>query len=188
MKKTGRVINFDSSKVYIITDDKEFVTLERNDEEPVKGSIYTGHEYIDRSKYIKIMIGIIIAALIALAGIKLVFFSSKATIVVDMYNHIKIGVNKDTIVSLTDINGKPFNYDGFPSVKGTELNEGLNLVFDYYYNNELLPAVDQYSLGTILIFITSNNKEALDFTKFKEYTEPYNYNVVVNRNNNEFAD
>jgi len=56
MRKSGKVINFDDDKVYIVTNNKEFVTLERNDKAPIKGNIYDGTVYVDRSNLIKVFI------------------------------------------------------------------------------------------------------------------------------------
>lgn len=185
MKKTGRVINFDDSKVYIITKDKEFVTVERTAEEPIKGHSYCGREYIDRSNLIKILTIIIIVALLAIAGIYYYAFSARSSIVISMFENTKIGINKNTIVSISDINGVKYTGTDFPAIKGDTVNEGLCLLLDYSFKNELLTQRDEYSPGTIYIFITKKGKnDNLDFTEFQEYAAKFNYNVVINRNDN----
>lgn len=185
MKKTGRVINYDDSKVYIITKDKEFVTVERTTEEPIKGNSYCGKEYVDRSNLIKILTIIIVVALVSIAGIYYYAFSARSSIVISMFENTKIGINKDTIVSISDVNGIKYTDTDFPAIKGDTVNEGLCLLLDYSLKNELLSQRDQYSPGTIYIFITKEGKkDNLDFAKFQEYAAKFNYNVVINRNDN----
>ena len=185
MKKSGRIINFDNDKVYIITKEKEFVTLERNDIKPVKGNIYEGKEYIDKSNAIKWLCIIIAISLVSIGCIYFIFFSSKAKIVVNVSENIKIGINDNKVVAMTDINGSNYSQDSFPAIKGTDLNDGLCLLLDYALKTERLPQCDLYSPGQIYVYITKNSKkEPLNFDKFKEYAEKFNYNVVVNRNDN----
>ena len=185
MKKTGKVINFDDHKVYIITDDKEFVTLERNNDLPVKGHSYTGKEYIDKSIIIKNLISIIAISLISIGIIYYIFFSPRATIIVNMGDNLKIGINRNKIVDITDINGLELSEENFPSVKGSDLNEGLTLLFDYCIENEVIPACDVYTPGDLYIYITKDNsKEDLNFETLEEYTHKFNYDVIINRNDN----
>jgi len=185
MRKSGKVINFDDDKVYIVTNNKEFVTLERNDKTPIKGNIYDGTVYVDRSNIIKIFIILIFICALVLSCIYFIFFSPRANIILSLDSNIKIGINRNKIVKITDSSGSTLGLESLSSLKGNELNLGLNLLFDSALKEELIPKCDKYSPGSIYIYITKDNKrEPLNFDNFKKYAEKYNYKVIVNRNNN----
>ena len=185
MKKLGKVINFDDEKVYIITKHKEFVTLERNKTVPIKGQEYEGIEYVDKSNLIKVLLVIIVAALIIIGGIYYTFFSPRASIIVTMHDNLNLGINRNKIIELSDVNGLDISNENFPSIKGDNLDEGLTLLFDYYTKSELLPPCDEYSPGEIYIYITkSHKKEPLQVESFSNYASEHNYNVIINRNDN----
>ena len=76
---------------------------------------------------------------------------------------------------------------GPDAIKGNEVNDGLILLFDLAYKQEILPPQDFWSMGKIHIYVTKDKgEEPIDFTKFKEYAYQFNYEVIVNRNNNTF--
>lgn len=50
MKKAGKVINIKGKKVYILTKNKEFVIVKKNDTIPVKGKIYYGEVFKEQKK------------------------------------------------------------------------------------------------------------------------------------------
>lgn len=50
MKKAGKVINVKGKKVYILTKNKEFVIVKKNDTVPVKGKIYYGEVFKEQKK------------------------------------------------------------------------------------------------------------------------------------------
>lgn len=187
MKKSGKVINFDDEKVYVVTDTKEFVTLERNKIDPIKGKIYTGVEYIDKTNVIKITSIIISICLILTAILYFVFFSATSTFIVTIDGNIKVGINNNKIVSITDVGDIKVSNEEFASIKGNEVNDGLILLFELAYKQEILPPQDFWSMGKIYIYITKDKKDqVIDFTKFKDYAYQFNYEVIVNRNNNNF--
>ncbi|WP_346879788.1 hypothetical protein, partial [Clostridium sp. UBA3061] len=105
MRKSGKVINFDDDKVYIVTNNKEFVTLERNDKAPIKGNIYDGTVYVDRSNLIKVFIILISICALVLSCIYFIFFSPRANIILSLDSNIKIGINRNKIVKITDSSG-----------------------------------------------------------------------------------
>ena len=186
MRKSGKVINFDDDKVYIVTNNKEFVTLERNDKAPIKGNIYEGTIYVDRSNLIKVFIILISICALVLSCIYFIFFSPRANIILSLDSNIKIGINRNKIVKITDSSGTTLGLESLSSLKGNELNLGLNLLFDSALKEELIPKCDEYSPGSVYIYITKDNKrEPLNFDNFKKYAEKYNYKVIINRNDND---
>ena len=185
MQKSGKVINFDNDKVYVVTSNKEFVTLERNDETPVKGSIYEGTVHVDRSNLRRLSIILISISILALSFIYFIFFSPRANIILSINSNIKIGVNRNRIIKITDPSGATLGLENLTSLKGNELNSGLNILFDSALKEELIPRCDEYSPGTIYIYITEDSKrEPLNFDVFKAYAAEFNYEVIVNRNDN----
>lgn len=187
MKKTGKVINFDEEKVYIVTETKDFVTLERNEIEPIKGKVYTGIEYIDRSNQFKIISIVIGICFLLTTALYFIFFSSTSSFIVTIDGNTKIGVNGTKIVSITDAGDIELTNEQFTSIKGNELNDGLILLFELAYKEEILPPQDFWSMGKIYIYVIKDTKEEpLDFTKFKEYAYQFNYEIIVNRNTNNF--
>ena len=188
MRKSGKVINFDDDKVYIVTNNKEFVTLERNDKAPIKGNIYDGTVYVDRSNLIKVFIILISICALVLSCIYFIFFSPRANIILSLDSNIKIGINRNKIVKITDSSGSTLGLESLSSLKGNELNLGLNLLFDSALKEELIPKCDEYSPGSIYIYIyitKDNKREPLNFDNFKKYAEKYNYKVIINRNDND---
>lgn len=185
MRKSGKVINSDDDKVYVVTSNKEFVTLERNNKTPAKGSIYEGTVYVDRSNIIKLFIILICISILALSFMYFIFFSPRANIILSIDSNIKISVNRNRIIKITDPSGATLGLENLTSLKGNELNSGLNLLFDSALKEELIPQCDEYSHGTIYIYITKDSKrEPLNFDAFKAYAAKFNYEVIVNRNNN----
>ena len=45
MRKAGKIINVEKNKVYIITANNEFATLEKHTTEPKIGELYAGEEF-----------------------------------------------------------------------------------------------------------------------------------------------
>lgn len=187
MKRSGKVINFDENKVYIVTESKEFMSLERNVVEPIKGRMYTGIEFVDRSNQLKFISIIIAICLIIAATLYFIFFSARSSFIVTIDGNTKIGINKNTIVSVTDSGGITLTNEQFASIKGNNINDGLILFFDLAYDQEILQPQDVWDMGKIYIYMVKDNKkEPIDFTKFKEYAYNFNYEVIVNRNTNTF--
>ncbi len=185
MRKSGKVINFDDNKVYVVTSNKEFVTLEKNNKTPVKGSIYESTVYVDKSNIVKIFIILICLSILVIGFIYFIFFSPRANIILSIDSNIKIGINRNKIVKITDSSGTTMELENFTSLKGNELNLGLNLLFDSALKEELIPQCDEYSPGNIYIYIIKDNKrEPLNFDAFKNYASKFNYKVIVNRNDN----
>ncbi len=185
MDKSGRVLNFDDEKVYIVTTDKEFATVTRNSTMPVKGKLYTGRTFIDYSKPIKLLSIIISICITALIIINVVFFTSRASIVIELNTNIRIDMNRNKIVKVDGIGINSIDIVQSTPIKGTNLNDGLIVLFDNALKQKLIPTLSAYDRGTIYIYVTKGKrKEPLNFTKFTQYADEHNYDVIVNRNDN----
>lgn len=187
MKKSGKVINFDDNKVYIVTESKEFMSLERNSVEPIKGRIYSGIQFVDHSNQLKVISIIITVCLIICASLYFIFFSPRSSFIVTIDGNTKIGVNNNKIVSVTDTGDVTLTNEQFASIKGNNINDGLILFFDLAYEQKILQPQDVWAMGKIYIYLVKDNKKhPMDFTKFKEYAYNFNYEIIVNRNTNTF--
>ncbi|MBD8048606.1 MAG: hypothetical protein KID00_09780 [Clostridium argentinense] len=188
MDKTGKVINIDGNKVYLVTKDKEFVTVKRNHIKPIIGELYTGSIIKKPTMFSYLVPGMIFIFLIA--GIVYIFnsFSVKASLVADMNCTITIDVNnnnKIVKVSATDSNG--FNLINTVNVVGNPLNDGLMILFDEAVNQKQLRILDGFHNGEVKIYITKNKKNSnLDLEQFAKYANSKKYIVDINNNNNKF--
>lgn len=188
MDKSGKVLNFDDEKVYIVTTDKEFATVARNSTIPVKGKLYTGKIFIDYSKPVKFLSIIISVCITALIIMNVVFFTARASIVIELDTNIKIDINKNKIVKVHGIGINSIGLVESTSIKGTNLNDGLIILFDNALKQKLIPTLSGYDRRTIYIYVTNGKKkEPLNFTKFTQYAAEQNYDVVVNRNDNKIS-
>lgn len=189
MKRTGKVLNFDEEKVYLMTKEKEFVTVKRHSKEPIKDKSYTGMEITKPSKTIFILTGVIIACILSIYLIKFFFFSTDASIVVTFDTNVKIGINKNRIVKVEGIGGGSLKLVETTSVIGTEVNEGLIILLDEALNQKLIQTYSGYDRGKISVYILNEGyKEPLNFTKFVDYAYDHNYDILVNKNDNKIPE
>lgn len=188
MDKTGKVINIDGNKVYLVTKDKEFVTVKRNHIKPVMGQIYTG-SVIRKPTLLSYLIPLAIFILL-IVGVIYVFnsFSVKTSLVADMNCTVKIDVNnnnKIVKVSATDSNG--FKLINSVNIIGNPINDGLMILFDEATNEGYLKIPDGYHNGEIKIYLTKSKKNnTIDLEQFIKYVGEKEYIVDVNNNNNKF--
>lgn len=189
MKRTGKVLNFDEEKVYLMTKEKEFVTVKRHSKEPIKDESYTGMEIAKPSKTIFILTGVIIACILSIYLIKFFFFSTDASIVVTFDTNVKIGINKNRIVKVEGIGGGSLKLVETTSVIGNEVNEGLIILLDEALNQKLIQTYSGYDRGKISVYILNEGyKEPLNFTKFVDYAYDHNYDILVNKNDNKIPE
>jgi hypothetical protein len=185
MKKSGKVLNFDNEKVYLVTEENEFITVERSKTLPVEGETYIGEEITPPSKIAGVLSLFILVSIISIYLINFLFFRSDASIVVSFNTNIKIGINNNKIVKIDGIGGNSLELVSASSVKGTELNDGLIILFDEALNQKLIKAYTGYDRGTLTVYITkAGHKEPLNFSKFIDYASDLNYDVLVNKNDN----
>lgn len=187
MMRTGKVLNFDEDKVYLMTKEKQFVTVKRNKKVPIKDENYTGEEIVPTSKLVVFLSVLILVSILGIYLIKFLFFRADASVVVSFNSNIKVGINSNKIVELTSVGGdsESLALVEHSSVKGTEINDGLIILFDEALKEKLLDTYTGYDRGKVNIYITNQgHKEPLNFTKFTDYAYDHNYDVIVNKNDN----
>ena len=188
MDKTGKVINIDGNKVYLVTKGKEFVTVRRNDVKPVIGQLYTG-SVIKKPTFFSYLIPVVLSIFL-IAGIIYIFnaFSVKTSLVADMNCTVKIDVNNNNKIvkaSATDSNG--FKLTNSVNIVGNPLNDGLMMLFDEAISQKQLNIPDGFHMGEVKIYVTKNKKNnILDLEKFIKYANEKKYIINVNNNNNKF--
>ena len=106
MKKSGKIINIEKNKVYIITTNKEFVTLEKNEIEPIIGELYVGEEFKSIAIW-KYALSITCVLLLLLLIGKL-YMNNKYnySVIVDMNCSLKMDVNSSN--KITKVEGYQF--------------------------------------------------------------------------------
>jgi hypothetical protein len=185
MKKSGKVLNFDNEKVYLVTSENEFITVERGKTLPVEGQPYRGEEIVPPSKIVGILSLFIICSILSIYLINFLFFRADASIVISLDTNVKIGINNNKIVSVDGIGGNSLELVNASLVKGNELNDGLIILFDEALNQKLIDTYTGYDRGKITIYITkTGHKEPLNFNKFTDYAYNLNYDILVNKNDN----
>lgn len=187
MMRTGKVLNFDEDKVYLMTKEKQFITVKRNKKTPIKDESYTGEEIVPTPKVVVFLSVLILVSILGIYLIKFFFFRADASLVISFNSNIKVGVNNNKIVELTSVGGdsKSLQLVEHSSIKGTEINDGLIILFDEALKEELLDTYTGYDRGKVNVYIISEgHKEPLNFTKFTDYAYGHNYDVIVNKNDN----
>ncbi|MEG0774159.1 hypothetical protein [Clostridium sp.] len=189
MKKSGKVLNFDNEKVYLMTKENSFVTVERNKTVPVKGEAYSGEEIISPSKLVGALSLLVIGSILCIYLINFLFFRPDASIVVSFNTNIKIGINNNKIVKIDGIGGNSLDLVSASSVKGNDLNDGLIILFDEALSQKLIDTYTGYDRGKIAVYITNaGHKEPLNFNKFSDYAYDKNYDILVNKNDNKIPE
>lgn len=189
MKKTGRVLNFEKRKVYIVTEDNEFLVVKRGSKDPVKNEEYTG-EVIKLSKTQKKIISffLIIIMVFSIAVIS-IYLNPKATIVVDMNVTYKIKINKyDKIIGIDSLNSKKATEIlKSTKVKGENLNTGLSSLFRTCISMGVIDSDYIESHGSITVFVLddtgifSKSKDIkLDLYSFESELSTKGLKLVMN--------
>ena len=191
MKHTGKVINIDKNKVFIVTKDKEFLTVKKNKIEPIVGHIYTGEAKNPVSSTLKYIIFAISILILFSAYTLFQSFSPKATIIAeiaDFNGKIKFEINKNNkIINVSSRNTTGLEIIDTTNVVGNYLNDGLIILFDNALSEKKLSIPDGHNLGQINIFI-SNNKfnDDVNLNEFIEHSEKNKFIVQINKNTGEF--
>jgi len=189
MKKTGRVLNFDKNKVYIVTSENEFVTVERHKETPIKDKLYRGEEITKTSKTVFTLTIVILACFLSIYILKFFFFTSDANIVIKFDRNIKIGINNNKIVEVTPVGGGSLQLVDTTSVMGNEINDGLIILLDEALKQKLIRNYTGYDRGQISVYIIkAGHREPLNFTKFIDYAYDRNYDILLNKNDNKIPE
>ena len=93
MRKIGKVINIEKNKVYIITQDKEFLTVEKHLAEPMIGELYAGEEF-QKVVIWKYLLAVAIIVLL-IFSIRKVYLENKYnfSVIVDMNSSLRMEVD-----------------------------------------------------------------------------------------------
>lgn len=182
MRKAGKIINVEKNKVYIITANKEFATIEKNTVEPKIGELYAGEEF--QSVAIWKYLLIIAFMLVLLFSIKKFYLDNKDnySVIIDMNCSLKMEVTgADKIKKVEGINSKGYKIKELVSLEHNSLVQALKLILDESIKQKYLTKAHADDGFKISIFI-SNNKSAtpVDLTEFITYANAHNFKVLVN--------
>jgi hypothetical protein len=187
MRKSGKVINIKDNKVYIITSNQEFVTLEKHSSEPIVGELYAGEEFKSFPLW-KYFLVIVCVILISFSARKF-YLNNKYnySVIVDMNCTLKMDINGSGQIK----NVEGVSYGGLKmekdlDLKHKSLDEALHLILDESIKQEYLTKAHADDGFKISIFISDNKKSnSIDLTKFRDYANTYNFKVVINNNGKE---
>ena len=184
MRKAGKVINIEDNKVYIITSNQEFVTLEKHSVEPIIGELYAGEKFksVALWKYFLVIVCVILLAFSA----REFYLNNKYnySVIVDMNCTLKMEINGSGEIR----NVKGVSFGGLKmekdlDLKHKSLDDALHLILDESIKQKYLTkahADDGYKLS---VFVSGNtNNNSIDLTKFKDYANTHNFEVIINNN------
>lgn len=184
MRKVGKIINVEKNKVYIITANNEFATLEKHTAEPIIGELYAGEEFKSVAiwKYL-----IVIALLLALLfSLRKLYLDNKYnfSVIVDMNCSLKMEVNgSNKIKKVEGISSGGYKIKKLLSLEHKPLEEALHLILDESIKQKYLTKAHADDGFKISIFISENKgTEPINFTEFIKYADANNFKVLVNNN------
>ena len=184
MRKAGKVINIEKNKVYIITANKEFVTIEKHTVEPIIGEPYAGKEFhkIAIWKYL-----LVIACIVLLSfPIRKLYLDNKHNffVIVDMNCSIKMEVNgSNRIKKVEGISSGGYKIKKNLALEHKPLEEALNLILDESIKQKYLTKAHGDDGFKISIFISDNkNNTPINLTNFEKYANKHNFKVIINNN------
>ena len=184
MRKAGKIINVEKNKVYIITANNEFATLEKHTSEPKIGELYAGEEFKSIAIW-KYFLAITIM-LVLFLSLKKLYLDNKYnySVIVDMNCSIKMEVNgSNKIKNVEGINSRGYKIKQLLSLEQKPLEEALPLILDESIKQKYLTKAHAEDGYKISIFISGNkNNTPINLTKFIKYATTHNFKVLVNNN------
>lgn len=184
MRKAGKVINIEKDKVYIITANQEFVTLEKHSSEPIIGELYAGEEF-KRPPIWKYFLLIVCVILIAFSARKLYLNNRyNFSVIVDMNCTLKMEINgTGEIKDVEGITKGGFKMEKDLDLKHKSLDDALHLILDESIKQKYLTKAHADDGFKISIFISDNKKgNSIDLTQFRDYANTHNFKIVINNN------
>jgi len=184
MQKSGKIINIEKNKVYVVTTNNEFVTLKKHATKPVIGELYIGEEVkpIATWKYVLSLT----CALLILFLIKQFYINNRYnySVIVDMNCSLKMDVNgSNKITSVSGISSGGYKIKQLINLKDTSLNQSLHLILDESIKQKYLTKAHADDGFKISIFISGNkNKTPINLTEFEKYAGSHNFKVLINDN------
>lgn len=185
MRKAGKVINIEEDKVYIITTNKEFVTLVKHSTEPIIGELYIGEE-LKNPPMLKYFLIIVCVLLLTLPARKL-YLDNKYnfSVIVDMNCSLKMEVtSSNKIKKVEGISSGGFKMKEDLDLKHKTLEDALRLILDESIKQKYLTKAHADDGFKITIFVSDNkNSSPLYLTKFIEYANEHDFEVSINNGN-----
>ncbi|MGH4052483.1 MAG: anti-sigma-I factor RsgI family protein [Clostridium sp.] len=182
MRKSGKIINIEKNKVYIITEKNEFVTLEKHTGDPVIGQLYEGYEF-QKVVIWKFMLTIAFIILLIFSLRKL-YLDNKYnySVIVDMNCSIKMEVSgSDTIKKVEGLSEGGYKIIKLVSLKHKSLDEALKLILDQSIKQEYLTKAHAEDGFKISIFVTDNkNNVKVNIPEFNRYAKTHDFKVLLN--------
>jgi hypothetical protein len=184
MRKVGKVINVEKNKVYILTVNKEFITVEKHRTEPIIGELYAGEEFK------KVVIWKYLLAIVCIT--LLIFFIRKLyldnkynfSVIVDMNCSLKLEVNgSNKIKTVEGLSTGGYKIKQLLDLEQKSLEEALHLILDESINQKYLTKAHADDGFKISIFVSDNkNNTKVNLTEFKKYANTHNFKVLLNNN------
>ncbi|GAA0117126.1 hypothetical protein [Clostridium senegalense] len=188
MKRTGKIINIEKNKVYLLTKDKEFITVKRNNINPKMGNIYTGTVIQKKTLVQKLLISFLLIGIISASILTYTQFATKYVVIADFNSNVRFEVTssgKISNVSSKDAEG--IELINNTNVLGNTLNDGLIILFDEALKEKKISIPNGYYIGKVLVFVSNNKTELpLDLNTFVSHAEKNNFVVTVNNNTGDF--
>lgn len=184
MRKVGKVINIEKNKVYIITTNKEFVTVEKHSTEPIIGELYAGEEFqgVMIWKYLLAVACI----LLLLFSIRKLYLDNKYnfTVIVKMNSSLRMEVSgSNKIKKVEGLSTSGYKIKQLVDLKHKSLEEALHLILDESIKQKYLTKAHADDGYKISIFISDNKSNApVNLTEFKKYAGTHNFKVLINNN------
>lgn len=184
MRKAGKIINVEKNKVYIITANNEFATLEKHTAEPKIGELYAGEEF--KSVAIWKYLLVIACMILLIFSIKKLYLDNRYnySVIVDMNSSLKMEVTgTDKIKKVEGISSGGYKIKQLLSLEHKSLEESLKLILDESIKQKYLTKAHADDGFKISIFISGNKGVTpIDLTEFIKYAGAHNFKVLVNNN------
>jgi len=184
MRKSGKIINIEKDKVYIITENNEFVTLERHTTNPVVGQLYEGEEF--RSVAIWKYILAIACIILLIFSLRKLYLDNKYnySVIVDMNCSIKMEVSGSNKIKKVEGRSEGgYKIIKLANLKHKSLDEALKLILDESIKQKYLTKAHAEDGFKISVFVTGNkNNVKVNITEFDRYAGTHDFKVLLNNN------
>jgi hypothetical protein len=182
MRKVGKVINIEKSKVHIITTKREFVTVKKHATEPILGELYAGEEFQKNTLW-KYLLALTFMLLL-LISIRKLYLNNKYnfSVIVDMNCSMKLEVSgSNKVKKVEGISTGGYKIKQLMVLEHKPLNEALRLILDESIKQKYLTKAHADDGFKISIFVSDNrNNIAINLTEFEEYANKHKFKVIVN--------
>ncbi|MBU3145932.1 hypothetical protein [Clostridium sp. CF012] len=182
MRKAGKIINVEKNKVYIITANNEFATLEKHTPDPKIGELYAGEEY--QSVAIWKYLLVIAFMLVLLFSIKKLYLDNRYnySVIIDMNCSLKLEIDAtNKIKKVEGISSGGYKIKQLISLEHKSLEEALKLILDESIKQKYLTKAHADDGFKISIFISGNKSNTqINLAEFIKYAGAHNFKVLIN--------